>query len=85
MGMTQAYRFAGIQVAIGPQLSISPHFALSRLDLERVLPTPSKVTVSSRSALTIRGDGEVGVLLKAFFRSFVSPGLFAGSLAHPPQ
>eukprot|EP00618_Florenciella_parvula_P031890 CAMPEP_0119536226 /NCGR_PEP_ID=MMETSP1344-20130328/49107_1 /TAXON_ID=236787 /ORGANISM="Florenciella parvula, Strain CCMP2471" /LENGTH=671 /DNA_ID=CAMNT_0007578181 /DNA_START=90 /DNA_END=2105 /DNA_ORIENTATION=- len=59
MGMTQAYKFAGIHVEVGPQLSISPHFALARADLERVLPVPSKVTISTRSALVIEGDGEV--------------------------
>ena len=59
MGMTSAYKFSGIDIAIGPRLCLSPHFALTRRELDHVIPNPARVVVSSQSTLIIRGDGEI--------------------------
>lgn len=49
--------FCGIPVKLGPILSITPRFASSSEDLAASLPNPSNVTISSRSALVITGEG----------------------------
>jgi len=51
--------FQGVLVQLGPRISISPNFAVSRAELERVIPSPEQVRISSRSALVIQGEGTV--------------------------
>lgn len=52
-------QFGGIPVKLGPILSISPHFAVTRKELALKLPQPSQVKITLRGALVILGDADV--------------------------
>jgi UDP-sugar pyrophosphorylase len=51
--------FQGLTVPLGPLLSVSPSFAVTRLDLEAALPRPRDVRLAPGSALVIKGAGKV--------------------------
>jgi len=51
--------FGGIPVALGPLLSVSPHFAMTRVDFEAALPRPTDVKVAVGAALVVVGGGRV--------------------------
>lgn len=57
--MPKHYSFCDIPVKFGAMISLSPHFAISKSDLAKALPTPAEVRISSRSVLLIQGEGEV--------------------------
>ena len=59
VGATTERVFSGIPVSFGPLLSIAPHFAMAWKDLATSLPSPSQVSISSRSSLVISGEGTV--------------------------
>jgi UDP-sugar pyrophosphorylase len=52
-------QFGGIPVKLGPILSISPHFALTRDELAMKLPRPAEIRVSLKGALVILGSANV--------------------------
>lgn len=52
-------QFGGIPVKLGPILSISPHFAISRSELSGKFPQASQVHITLRGALVILGSANV--------------------------
>ena len=51
--------FSGIKVVPGPDIVIKPSFAVCPAEYKERFPNPSKIKISSRSSLVIKGSGVV--------------------------
>lgn len=50
-----------MRASLGPQIVLSPQFAVFYSELRGRLPTPSAVSVTARSTLVVSGDGDVTI------------------------
>lgn len=50
-----------MSASLGPQVVLSPSFAVFYSELRSRFATPSKVSITARSTLVIKGKGEVTI------------------------
>lgn len=50
-----------MEASLGPQIVLSPHFAVFYSELKKLFPKPSDVSVSARSTLLVKGGGDVTI------------------------
>ncbi|KAL1521263.1 hypothetical protein AB1Y20_020932 [Prymnesium parvum] len=68
--------FRGVGVSVGPMVSLLPDFAPCLTLLSAKLPSPSKIAISQRSSLVVRGENIeiLSLKLDGALEIFVAPG-----------